>query len=376
MKRANKPILVVVILLLLCVSGTSCSKAPQETIDLNGFKIILSEPRIEFPDSITFDIEVKSDADISKITLQYRVDKLNPIPVTNVAFPEFEPETRVKTNWTWDMRDIGGLPPGTELEYWWSIEDAQGDRVETSITELVFDDERYSWKSLTSGQITLLWYEGNDSFAQSLMSAAQDALDRLADDTGAELEGEAILYIYADQGDLLGAMIYPQEWTGGVAYTEFGTIAIGISPGSLTWGKRTMAHELAHLVVHQVIFSGYGVNLPTWLDEGLAQYAEGEFEFENILEQAIYNDELFSVKSLCSPFPAQTNEALIAYAQSYSLVEYLLEEQGGSENMNKLLNAFKEGSGYVEALDEVYDLDVEQLNDLWCEYIWDKYIEV
>ena len=37
--------------------------------------------------------------------------------------------------------------------------------------------------------------------------------------------------------------------------------------------------------------------------------------------------------------------------------------------MHDLLQAFKQGSGYVEALDEVYGLDVEQLNDLWREYV-------
>ena len=155
----------------------------------------------------------------------------------------------------------------------------------------------------------------------------QQALDKLAEDTGAELEGYATLYIYASYEDLRGALVYPQEWTGGVAYTEFDTIAIGISPGNIGWGTGAIAHELAHLVVHQVVFNGYGVELPTWLDEGLAMYAqEGLLSgMWSALDDAIDNDDLFTVKSLCSPFPAQTDEALLAYAQSYTLVYYLLQ---------------------------------------------------
>ena len=100
-------------------------------------------------------------------------------------------------------------------------------------------------------------------------------------------------------------MIFPQEWTGGAAFTEFGIIAIGISPGQLDWGKGALVHELTHLVVHQATFSPYGA-LPIWLDEGLAMYNEGELAppFQSALQQAISEDKLISVRSLCSPFSA------------------------------------------------------------------------
>lgn len=363
--------LVLVILLLVCLVSAPCRPAPAETISLNGFQVVLSPPKVEFPNSITFDIEAKSDANISRLTLHYQIEKLSPIPITSVAFPQFEPALLVKTSWKWDMRRTGGLPPGTKLEYWWSIVDAEGDRVETPIASLSFDDDRYSWRSLANHQINLLWYQGDGSFAQELVTAAVEALDRLAEDTSVQLEGEARIYIYANSQDLQGAMVYPQEWTGGVAFTEYSTIAIGISPNNLTWGRSAIAHELAHLVVHQVIFSGYGVELPTWLDEGLAMYAEGELSpgLEYILVQAMAQNWLFSAKSLCSPFPAQTEAASLAYAQSYSLVEYLLEKQGGKAKMCQLLNAFKQGSGYIEALDQVYGLDIDQLDKLWREYV-------
>lgn len=361
------------VVMLLCILIVSCqpTQTPPEAIEIDGFEIILTEPEIDFPQSITFKIEAGSDTGISNITLNYQVDRLNPLPVTSAAFPEFEPGTQVETSWTWDMKISGGLPPGADLEYWWSIEDTRGEKVETPPAEISFDDNQYSWNSMSSGQVTLLWYEGSNSFAGSLMETAWQALNRLAEDTGTSLEGGARIYIYDGSQDLLGALVYPQEWTGGVAFTEFSTIAIGISPKNLDWGKGAIAHELAHLAIHHFIFNGYGVELPTWLDEGLAMHAEGELsgDFQYNLEESIANDTLFSVKSLCSSFPAQDSEARLAYAQSYSLVEYLLEEQGGQEKMLDLLEAFSQGSGYVEALDKVYGLDIEQLDSLWQDYI-------
>jgi hypothetical protein len=372
--KNNKLFIVILLFLLASFALTACQEqeAPQQqAIQIDGFDIILTEPDVDFPDSITFEIEIESAVDISGISLQYQVEKLNVFPVTSVTFPEFEPATHVNTSWEWNLRTTGGLPPGTDLSYWWSIEDSEGHTAQTPVDTLSFDDERHSWRSLSSNNVDLLWYEGSESFAEQLMTAAQEALARLAEDTGAQLEDTATIYIYATTQDLLTALIYPQAWTGGIAFTEFRTVAIGISPGNLEWGKGTIAHELAHLVVEEATFSGYGVDLPVWLNEGLAMYAEGELgsDMKQVLRNAIEQDKLFSVKSLCSPFPTDTASAYIAYAQSYSLVEYLIKEHGGRAKMLELLNAFKQGSGYVEALDQVYSLDIDQLNTLWRDYV-------
>jgi hypothetical protein len=343
----------------------------REIVQIDGFEVTLIEPEVEFPHTISFDIEVAAAADISRITLEYRVEKMNVFPVTSVTFPLFQPDSRVTASWTWDMRQTGGLPPGTDLSYWWTFQDADGRAAQTAPAAISFDDERHSWHRLSRSGLNLFWYQGTGSFAEQLMLAAEQALDRLADDTGAALRDGADIYIYADGDDLRGAMVYPQEWTGGVAYTQYRTIVIGISPDNLAWGKGAMAHELAHLVVQQVTFSGYGVSLPTWLEEGIAMYTEGELsaQFQAILDSAIAQKKLFTVKSLCSPFPADSDSARIAYAQSYSIVEYLINERGAQAKMLELLNAFKQGSGYVEALDQVYGLDIIQLNTLWRDYV-------
>jgi hypothetical protein len=168
-------------------------------------------------------------------------------------------------------------------------------------------------------------------------------------------------------------MIFPQEWTGGVAYPRYGTIAIGIAPNNLSWGKRAIAHELTHLVIHQMILNPYN-DLPTWLDEGLAMYTEGELgaEFIAYLKKAIAEDSLISVRSLSSPFSAYAAEASLSYAQSCSLVEFLITSYGQGK-MLELLNTFKEGSSYDGALEEVYGFDMNGLDTLWRDYVWRQY---
>ncbi len=366
--------LVVALLIILTVSGlAACSKSapPPQSIEINGFRIMLYEPEVEFPDSINFQITVESATDISRLSLQYKLDKLTAIPVTSVAFPDYDPGPKVETSWKWDMRRTGGLPPGTTVTYWWSIDNADGAEADTPVQTLNFDDQRYSWRTTEQSQITLRWYDGGDGFSGALMTAAVQATERMREDVGAGLDMPVEIYVYATYDDLRGAMVFPQEWTGGAAYPEYGSIAIGIPLSGLDWGKRAIAHEIAHVVVHQAIFSGYGIELPTWLDEGLAMYSEGALssDFSVRLQNAIDQDRVFTVRSLSSSFPADEESARLAYAQSYSLVSFLLEEHGGRDKMIELLSAFKSGSGYVEALDVVYGLDIDQLNSQWREYV-------
>jgi len=360
-------ILALVFCLLLTVLSPTLAQAQS------GLAIIDSSAEAEFPSRLDFNLSARSDVNITDIRLCYATDRFSFAEVISEVYIEFIPSTTVDVGWALEMVKIGGLPPGSSVEYWWRVEDASGDKVETASAQVRFDDIRYSWYSLTEGEVTIYWYKGDDSFARDLMSTAQQALERLAEDTGAELERPARLYIYADARDLQGAMIFPQEWTGGVAFTRYGIMAIGIAPGNIDWGKDAIAHELTHLVIHQMTLNPYN-DLPVWLDEGLAMRSEGLLgpEFSTSLSEAIASGSLISVQSLSSPFSAYAEEAILSYAQSYSLVEFLITSYGRSK-MSELLDTFKQGSGYDGALEEVYGFDMDGLDSLWRDYVTDKY---
>jgi hypothetical protein len=230
-----------------------------------------------------------------------------------------------------------------------------------------FNDERYSWQNLTVDEVTLHWYQGSENFIQELMHSAQGTLSRLTADAGAKLLRPVEIYIYASSEDLRGSMIFPQEWTGGVSFTHHGIIAIGIEEDQLVWGKRAIAHELSHLIIHQMTFNPYS-GLPTWLDEGLAMYSEGILgpEFTSYLYAAVKAEALISVRSLSSPFSTYTDKSRLSYAESFSLVKFLIMEYGEAK-MRELLLTFREGTGYDAALEKVYGFDTDGLNNRWQE---------
>jgi len=357
-KRIGSVVLLLLLLLLLVVFSPVKAESNISVLD--------SSVTIDFPYSLAFNLEAESPANIVDARLHYQVDRMNYAQVVSEGWAEFTPAARVEASWVWDMRKAS-LPPGAQVTYWWTIKNADGDEFETLPAIVRFDDSQHQWQSLTSGNITLFWYEGNDSFAWELMNACQEGLARLTQEFGAYPERAITIYVYASSWELQGAMIFPQEWTGGVAFTEFGIIAMGISPDSIDWGKEALVHELTHLVVHQLIFSPYG-SLPMWLDEGLAMYNQGDLppELAYRLEKAISEDKLLSVRSLCSPFSAEPEKAYLSYAESYSLVEYLLDNYSGDKMLN-LLTLFKQGNTYDEALTEAYGFDIDGLDARWRE---------
>jgi hypothetical protein len=362
-----KKTIVLTIILGLMVSALGPAQAQTEIV------VPEDSAGAVFPDYIEFNLSIEGEVNITDVRLHYVVDQESFALVTSEVNIDLIPDTSVTASWIWDMRKTGGLPSGTVVEYWWTITDASGNSYKTTSQQISFDDNRYSWQSITEGDITLYWYYGDASFAQELMLTCQQALARLASDTGAHLEKPVRVYIYASAEALRGAMVFPQEWAGGVAYTGYGAIAIGINQTNIDWGKRAIVHELTHLVTHQMTSNPYN-SIPIWLNEGLSMYAEGEMEaiYDAYLRQAVAQDTLISVRSLSSPFSAYSEQSYLSYAQSLSLVEFLINSYG-QDRMFELLGTFKQGSSYDAAFESVYGFDMDELNTLWREYITEKY---
>ena len=86
--------------------------------------------------------------------------------VTSEGYVTFSPATTVNATYTLDMLKVGGLPPGTYVDYWWAVKDASGARLETKPTQYQINDNRYKWQNLSQGKVNLFWYQGNNSFAK------------------------------------------------------------------------------------------------------------------------------------------------------------------------------------------------------------------
>ena len=229
----------------------------------------------------------------------------------------------------------------------------------------MYEDSRFSWKKLTSEDVTLAWYKGDESFGRNLLDAAVSASQRLAGEFSTK-RSPATIYIYGSQQDLLrGIGESAQEWTGGRAYPDFNTVLIGVAPSDLRWGKRAVAHEFAHLIASRATSNPFG-DVPRWIDEGLAMWAEGDLEsdYRYVLDQAIKNNQLLSLQTMSSNFPADSRLASLAYAESYSIIEYI-RTTFGRQKLDDMLKAFKEGNTADTVLKGVLGLSTDELDAQW-----------
>ncbi|MDK1029041.1 MAG: peptidase MA family metallohydrolase [Anaerolineae bacterium] len=358
-----RPVFLILILSLLLVPLTLAD--PEVVSAATAANVTNNQPTLNFPDSITFQATIESSVKIVSVVLEYGTNELTCGTVVAKAFPQFSPGTTVEPEWTWEMKQSGSLPPGTTIWWRWRYKDQTGlDQVSEQKT-LTWLGTKHSWQITTSGLINLHWYSGDQAFAQDLLNAASTGLMRLQADAGLEPTEPIHLYIYANTDDMKDAILYEPSWTGGLAFPEHNIVIIGISQRNLEWGRATITHELSHVLIGHLTFSCLG-DVPTWLNEGLAVYSEGELDpaSKSQLNEAISNDNLLTVRSLSGGFSEIPDKASLSYSQSYSIINFLIDTFG-QEKMNTLLITLRDGTTIDDSLISVYGFNVDGLQDNW-----------
>ena len=334
----------------------------------NPITVTNSVVQADYPNSLTFSCRAQSNVNITDIRLEYQVEQMSFAEVTSEAQITFNPSQSVNASYSLNMLLYGQIPPGVDINYWWVVKDAAGDNLQTAPSHYIVTDTLHKWTNLTQGKISLNWYGQNRSFGQAIMSEAQTALSTIASNTGAAPNQTVNISVYTSTQDYMASVMGVPEWSGGIELTRYNSIFLVIDPGALNSDLPAVAHELTHIVVGQITSNPYN-SIPFWLNEGLAvhiQFAGVSLpgQFTTAFSSAITNNTLISVRSLSDPFSAYADKADLSYAESVSIVAYLIK-QYGSTKMNQLLATFQQGSTYDGALQTNYGFDMDGLFTQW-----------
>lgn len=326
------------------------------------FRVLQDTATSRFAEGIDFHLIAEATTPIVEASL---VRQLVGERVRARARSEFTSGNRVDLTFAWTL-EPGELPPGTRISYYWELVDQTGNRWQTDPSIVIYEDDRFDWQELVETPIIVRYYGSRKATAQKVLEAAVAAAQRLQKDVGVELKEPVSIYVYNSKNDMRAALTSRSE-----TY-DIRTVTLGVSMGRNTLiilgsdaGVRgTVAHEMSHIVIGMATDNPY-TDLPRWLDEGLAMYAEGELPEDNrrALEQAIRNDALISVRSLSSYVgdPALVD---LFYGEVYSLVDFMLTTYG-REKMDRLLDALQDGQSVNEALGEIYGLTIDDLDLQW-----------
>jgi tetratricopeptide (TPR) repeat protein len=152
------------------------------------------------------------------------------------------------------------------------------------------------------------------------------------------------------------------EWAEGV---NDGSIRISVR-GSDRLSPRQIA-VLRHELAHSFISAKTGGNCPTWLQEGISQWLEGgdPAREDPLVAEALRQGRLLPLYSLEAPFQSLSEaEAVLAYAESLSVVAHLLRTRG-EPAVVRLLLALSDRLPSEEALPVALALSYPELQRSW-----------
>ena len=356
MKLVRWLILGVMALALVSVSSQAARAAE--------FAVIESNAVANFPTGITFNVSATSESPIVEAELLYTKANLETL---NLSAATFEPATQVDISLPVDFR-VNYVPAGIDLTYRWRFTDEAGDVVETEPRTVTWMDTRFDWKEVSSDQVTVYSYNGNEDFNRFILESAQSTIDQLQSDFKVERSRRIRLWVYDSKSDFQGSQAAnSQEWIAGTAYPELQVILAVLPEGNEREVGRVVPHEISHQVLYQATQNPFNAP-PTWLDEGLAVTAQasGNEDFQAMVERAADDGRLFSIRSLNSDFPYDPADASLAYAESYSIVQFIVG-QWGNEGIGAMIDAYKNGVSHDRAALTALGVDLTELDVMWKE---------
>jgi len=323
---------------------------------------------VHFPNSIDFQVSATDTAAPITQAIIYITfsDSTNTFPEQHTII--ISPASRViSTRWHEDTSNNNDFQlPGTPVQYHWVIQDSAGSQHTQAVQSFTTVDTRYSWQHLSNALLQVNWYSRSLAFGQLLLQDALTSLKHIQGNLGGSLLHPVNLWVYASDQDFHGALgPGTYEWVGGEAVPPLSEAFISVQDSQDETLVRDMPHELTHLVFHQL--TAQGETVPRWFDEGLAVYNQlyREPEMKAAFEEALATHSLISLSSIALEFPADANQAYLAYAESWQLVSYMYQTFGLAK-MERFVNAMNNPSlDFDSAMQQTLGVDTPHLENQW-----------
>lgn|GEM_PF-488496 len=327
-------------------------------------------PVITFDETITLKLTATSTVPVVDATLAIRMTDAQQRTYWGKAQLR-NPSTELNLTYQLDMQQWSAEAFST-LEYWWVFTDAEERVISTQPQTFQYVDNRFQWRTLTDGRLTVYWQMGDDRFGQTALQAATDGLTRANQLLQTTLPDAIAVYIYPDV-ESLRATFGPADpaWMDGKTFPKWNTIAVSVPDdvNALTRLSTEIPHELAHILIYQAAGGEAGYNnLPQWLNEGLAVFNEDNFGAEQaeLLTAARQTNTLPTLERLCFNFSADQSQAIVAYAQSGDVVRFI-QRTHGIRRLNDLIRAYADGLDCDTGVRRVLNLSLSELEQEWAQ---------
>jgi len=362
-----------IMLLFICLAiylpfgfhPSSAVFASSENITVVSGVRIESQVETQFPQGIRFRFDILGPTEIVSLTLRYKVVGS---PISQYLRHDVEPGNLVSAVFFLRTDTAARyIPPGAGLEYSLDIEGNSGNILHTPPQRLLLLDPNFQWNRLDGSNSFVLYYGDNSHEAQSVLETAELTLVNMGRIIGVKPNSLLRITMYSTLADMRAALpprSNVQEETLMVEGMSFGDTGVILLLGNRFNTTGVAAHETTHFLMRSAV-ENFSQLLPAWLNEGLSEYANPfpSSIFKDELIHAIRGDRLLPLTSLVQP-PGKPRDVILFYAQSASVVRYLLETFGTTKFQNLIRN-LNAGQPIDSALMETYQFDTSTLDSKW-----------
>jgi LPXTG-motif cell wall-anchored protein len=302
----------------------------------NSLNLVNVTHSYEFGKSLTISATLPQPGTVRNISLLIQPDnqesRQTPLTIENAG--------EIRT--VYDLSS-NSIAPFSRVYYWFEAELNDGTMSTSPAYWFDYLDNRYDWKTNSTGMFNIYWTNGDASYGQKLQQIARSGLERATQLIPVVPNLPISIYIYPDEASFQSVLtLGSQAWVNGYTYLSSNRILVTDSTPfeDVTDVERTIPHEIMHLLQYQIAGSNYS-NAPAWLTEGLATQTElyANPELQRSLLSAVKAGSLSPLSQLCLGISKDANQALVNYAQSGSLVDYIQQNYGNQIFVTMLQNS-------------------------------------
>ena len=161
------------------------------------------------------------------------------------------------------------ISPFATIEFSYQATLTNNQNVTTGPFYFRYEDNRFAWKQLSDGSVTVHWYNGDNPFGQAALDAARGGLQGISQTFPVSLNSPVDVYIYTNYDDLVSSLtLGGRQWEAGHADPSLGIGMLAVAPSDTQSIdlQQLVPHELTHIMLYRFLGNGFN-NLPTWLED-------------------------------------------------------------------------------------------------------------
>ena len=328
---------------------------------------VVSDVRVvsEFGRQVTFLARIQSPVGIQSASVTFREEE----GIQQTQPLALQPDGTA--GYTYDA-SAKALKPFARIVFWFNVTLADGTQTQSENYNFDYIDNRFTWQTREDGMLRVHWVvgRGDETFGAAILDSARRGLQSVSTLISVDLAEPIDIWVYANADDLQGALLLGgQSWVAGHASPELGVVMVSVAPGAdqNIQLERQVPHELAHVLLYRRVGANYN-RLPIWLREGMASMAELYYntDLDLVLANATETNSIIPFADLCSSFPPDTANAQLAYAESRSFTQFIVDNYGTS-GLSSLALAYADGLDCEQGARQALGLSLSQLEVRWRE---------